>query len=412
VGERPFNTVIGRMERDLRASLAAVLVAAAALVGAGCGKETTGPLPATKTVTAPVSGVAGDEPQSAGDLGFPVFATKNTTRVGGADPTADAAGVAQAVFPATGPTSRPAAVVLADSESWQAALAASVFMARPIRAPLLLAHGGDLPDATSAALARLAPSGSGVLGRAQVIRVGDVPEPTGLQTTAVTGADAFELAAAIDRVATSARGEPAPAVMIAGVDDPAYAMPAAAWAAKAGDPLLFVERDRVPAATLQALRRHDKPAIYVVGPKSQVSDAVLTTLRRAGSSVTRIAGADPAKNAVAFARFSSDEFGWGIVDPGHGLVFANPGQPSAAAAGAPLSSSGTYGPLLLTDAQGGLPESVVQFLLDIQPGYEDDPVRGVYNHAWLIGDEQAVTLDAQSRIDALLEISPINDESP
>jgi hypothetical protein len=54
----------------------------------------------------------------------------------------------------------------------------------------------------------------------------------------------------------------------------------------------------------------------------------------------------------------------------------------------------------------------VQFLLDIQPGYEDDPVRGVYNHAWLIGDEQAITLDAQSRIDALLEISPVNDESP
>ncbi|WP_259311910.1 cell wall-binding repeat-containing protein [Capillimicrobium parvum] len=393
---------------------ALLLAGALAAVASGCGKETTGPLPppATTTVTAPVSGVAGDEPQAASDLGFPTFATKNTTRVGGADATADAAGVAQAVFPSTGPTSRPAAVVLADSENWQAALAASVFMARPIRAPLLLAHGSELPDATQAALTRLAPGGSGVLGRAQVIRVGDVPAPSGLRATAVAGDDAFDLAAAIDRVATSARGEPAPAVMIAGVDDPAYAMPAAAWAAKAGDPLLFVERDRVPQATLKALRRHDRPAIYVVGPRSQVSDGVLGALRKAGSSVTRIAGADPAKNAVAFARFSSDAFGWGIVDPGHGLVVADPRQPLAAAAASPLSSSGTYGPLLLTDDAGGLPEPLVQLLLDIQPGYEADPVRGVYNHAWLIGDEQAVTLDAQSRIDALLEISPVRDESP
>jgi hypothetical protein len=410
VGERPFNTVIGRMPRLLSALVLSGVVAAAA---AGCGKETTGPLPAaTRTVTAPVSGVAGDQPQGAGDLGFPAFATKNTTRVGGADPTADAAGVAQAVFPSTGPTSRPAAVVLADSANWPAALAASVFMARPIRAPLLLAHGGDLPAATRAALTRLAPAGSGVLGRAQVIRVGDVPEPAGLRSTSVTGEDEFAMAAAIDRVATSARGEPASAVMIAGTGDPAFAMPAAAWAAKAGDPLLFVERDRVPEATLAALRRHDKPAIYVVGPKAQVSDRVLASLRDAGSSVTRISGAHAATNAIAFARFSADGFGWGIVDPGHGLVVANPSQPVAAAAAAPLSSSGTYGPLLLTDEAGDLPEPLVQFLLDIQPGYEDDPVRGVYNHAWVIGDAQAVTLDAQSRIDALLEISPVNDESP
>ena len=39
-------------------------------------------------------------PQAAQGLGFPAIATKNTTRVGGADPVADAAAVAQAVFPA------------------------------------------------------------------------------------------------------------------------------------------------------------------------------------------------------------------------------------------------------------------------------------------------------------------------
>ena len=32
-------------------------------------------------------------------LGFPALATKNTTRIGGEDPTADAGGAASAVYP-------------------------------------------------------------------------------------------------------------------------------------------------------------------------------------------------------------------------------------------------------------------------------------------------------------------------
>ena len=49
-----------------------------------------------------------------------------------------------------------------------------------------------------------------------------------------------------------------------------------------------------------------------------------------------------------------------------------------------------------------------QYLLDIQPGYTKDPVRGVYNHGWIVGDESAVSVAAQSQIDRLLEISPVN----
>ena len=51
------------------------------------------------------------------------------------------------------------------------------------------------------------------------------------------------------------------------------------------------------------------------------------------------------------------------------------------------------------------------FLLDIQPGYDTDPVRGVYNHGWIIGDESAITVDVQARIDSLLEIVPVDTSS-
>ena len=34
-------------------------------------------------------------------------------------------------------------------------------------------------------------------------------------------------------------------------------------------------------------------------------------------------------------------------------------------------------------------------------------MRGVYNHGWMIGDESAIAVDVQARIDMLLEIQPV-----
>ena len=79
----------------------------------------------------------------------------------GRDPAADAAGVALAVYPSAAPGTHPGAVVLAPTDDWQAAIAASVLMAPPIRAPLLLSGSGSLPAGDRQALGPLAPTGSG-----------------------------------------------------------------------------------------------------------------------------------------------------------------------------------------------------------------------------------------------------------
>jgi hypothetical protein len=118
--------------------------------------------------------------------------------------------------------------------------------------------------------------------------------------------------------------------------------------------------------------------------------------------------ASPVTNAIAFARYSDGAFGWNVVDPGHGLVFANDQRPLDAAAAAPLSASGKYGPLLLVDQPSPLPPTLIQYLLDIEPGYEKDPTRGVYNHGWLLGDAGAISVGDQARIDTLLEIAPVS----
>jgi Cell wall binding domain 2 (CWB2) len=358
----------------------------------------------------PVVGQGSDDEEAAQSLGFPAFATKNTTRVGGADPIADAAGVAQAVYPSTSRDTRPQAVTLVDSKDWRAAISAAQLMSRPLRAPVLMSDGEDLPEATQSALDELNPTGAAKAGGAQVIRVGKTAKLEDTKTTDLEGGDPAALAQAIDRLHTAAAGEPSRSVVVAPSSAPEYAMPAAGWAAKAGDPVLWADKDALPAATKAAISAHRRPRIYVLGPKSAISDAVLKQLDGLGTA-RRIEGPDPAANSVAFARFDDGNFGWNAVDPGHGLVFANAERPADAAAGAALSGAGTYGPLLVLTEATSLAAPIQNYLLDIQPGYDDDPVRGVYNHGWLMGDEDAITVDVQSRIDALLEIQPVTPEA-
>jgi len=393
-----------RRSRLVPGGLLLLLLAAAllALSASGCGGE-------PRRLDTPRIGQSGNEPDAPQQLGFPGFATKNTTRVGGADPVADAAAVARAVYPGGAPGTTPRAVVLADLNDWQAGLAASVLMSDPLRAPLLLADGGNLPAASKEALDALAPTGASELGGAQVVRVGDVPAPAGYRSTTLAAGDPVALAAAIDRLQAAAVGHASRALVLASADAPAYAMPAAGWSAKTGDPLLFVRRDTIPGPTFAALQAHRRPRIYLLAPPSVVSAKVAQALRAIGP-VTRIAAADPVQSAIAFARLHGVE-GWGVDDPGHGLVFANAHRTLDAAAAAPLSTSGAYGPLLLIEDADTLPLPVGRYLLDVQPGYTQDPARGVYNHGWLMGDESAISLPVQSRIDSLLEIAPIQTDA-
>jgi hypothetical protein len=74
--------------------------------------------------------------------------------------------------------------------------------------------------------------------------------------------------------------------------------------------------------------------------------------------------------------------------------------------------SGSYGPLLLLGTPTGLDGAVAQYLLDVQPGYTKDPVRGVYNHGWIIGDARAISVPTQARIDSLLEIRKAQNNQP
>jgi hypothetical protein len=373
--------------------LALVTVLSAALTLSACGGDFE-----KSSVNQQVTEGAG----SSELLGFPLVATKNTTRVAGTDPVEDAAAVATAVYPGFRASQRPRAVTLVDSRDWRAAIAASVLMAPPVRAPILLTEGAKLPTPTARALDRLRPSGTPLANRAQAFAIG-AARAGSLRHISVPSKDPFELASGVEALAFQLRGQRPNDVVVTSAQDPRYAMPAAAWAAKSGDPVLFTNRESLPPETRKAIERRDQPAIYVLGPTSVIGDRVVKSLESLGR-VHRIAGASPVENALAFARFREGDFGWGIRDPGHGLSIANAARPLDAAAAASLAASGTYAPLLVTDSADTLPSALRSYLLDIQPGYRTDPVRGVYNHAWLLGDESAIDGTVQGEIDELTEI--------
>ena len=389
----------------MRRTLATLALAVIALAGCSLGDDDS--LPGGK-------GAAGDDDKAAEQLGFPHSATRNTIRVAGGDASSDAAGVASALFPATSEADRPTAVVLVDRSDWQSAIAASVLAGPPIGAPILLSDGNSLPAVTADTLDQLKPRGSDLSKDAQVIRIGDgVARPSGYKTAVVEGDDAYERAAAVDRFFSAARGRPSTDVVLYSGEDAEWAMPAAAWAARSGNAALPVERDSIPDPIKRALREHERPNVYVLGPERAISNKVVSELEKGlAGSVNRVSGPTPVENAIEFARYRQGNFGWGVEVPGYNFTVASTTRPLDAAAAASLATRGVFAPLLLTDQAADLPRALESYFLSVQPGYEEDPGQAVYNRVWILGGENVVSLPAQARLDRITELIPVQATAP
>lgn len=359
--------------------VAIIFILAAVLGGTGGSEEAENAAP----TPAPAAGAASDGSGSASveELGYPSFATNNTTRIGSPDPATTAAAVALAVFPSRTESQRPKAVTLVGEEDWAGAIAASVLMAEPVRAPVLISGS----EVTSEALEALQPT----------------------KTRTISGSSAAKEAGEIATLRDRLFGSPPSHIVVAPSSRPDLAMPAAAWAARSGDPVLFAGAEDLPTATAAALNRHTKVPVYVLAPASAISSKVLRAIGKIAKQVKRVGGEDPVANSVAFARYGDGGFGWDINDPGHGFVLARSDSPLDAGAVAALSGSGTWGPLLLSDSATKLPAELRSYFLDVKPGYTDNPTRAFYNHVWVIGDQEAIDVNQQAEVNDLAELAKI-----
>jgi hypothetical protein len=310
---------------------------------------------------------------------------KNATRVGGGDDREVAAAVLRIAFPATRAENRPGTVVAVPAD-WRGALATTPLIARPLNAALWIQ---DLPGM-----------------EAEASRLG------GLEVPPPAGADPAAIAAAVDERRARSGGGLARAVMIAAADaDPRWSLPAGAYAARTGTPILFVTRGGVPPATAAALRRRNGgAAIFVLGPEEVVAERVLLELRSFGT-VRRIAGSDPYENAVRFAEFHDEAAGFGWGHSGRGArrfsatstILVNGDSWKDGVAAAHLARGGKSGPLLLTP-RDRLPPVVDNYLWRQRPRFASTPAEGPFNHVWIVGGFDRISYGVQAWADYSQEI--------
>ena len=240
------------------------------------------------------------------------------------------------IYPARTAETRPAGGALVDARGLAAAISAAQLMSRPLRAPILFSDGDNCRTPEVPRCEALKPT-----GRAEGRRRAGDPDrqrratPDGEQDDDVAGADpGLARRRRSTSCSTAAAGEPSAAVVVAPSDR--------AGVRDAGRRLGGeVRRSRAVERQGRAARRRPRrPSVAPAGrastcsaPASAISDAVLKQLGKLGTA-RRITGADPVANAIAFARFNDGRFGWNVVDPGHGLVFANRTRPADAAAAA------------------------------------------------------------------------------
>ncbi|WP_066056823.1 ArsR family transcriptional regulator [Robertmurraya korlensis] len=340
-----------------------------------------------------------------------VASTKNVTRLH-ADTLNDAAiMVSQTIWPATGSDNRPGTVILAPADQWQIALAGADLIHHPNNGPVLF-YNQELSEETLNEINRLNPTGNA--NGTEVMVMGDATEKVlgslqDYKVEQITGKDAAEFALAVDKKYAETAGELPQSVIIVSLEDEAklFSLIASNWIAHMPEPILFVSKDDIPKATVEALKsRGNKANIYVLAPEEVISEGVVTSLKEYGN-VTRIEGENPVEASIAFAKFKDEKtgFGWGVTEPGHGFAFTTTAKPEFAIAGAPFAHLGKHAPLIWLE-DGEATSAVHEYLAALQPKFTNDPTVGPYNHGYILANLDEVSMDTQGMIDSMLEISP------
>ncbi|KAA0761298.1 cell wall-binding repeat-containing protein [Bacillus sp. SH5-2] len=335
---------------------------------------------------------------------------KNVTRLNTNDPLQMAVLTSQTIWPATHKENQPGAVILVPVSEWQLGIASADLIHHPNNGPILFIEKEKVPEMTLKEIKRLNPLGT--KDGTQIMVMGDVGVSTleqlkDYKVKQIKETDSATFAKDVDKEYADITGSYPNSVIIGSSEEEGrlYTIPAANWISHMPEPLLYVEKNKVPDSTIEALKmRKDKANIYVLGPEKIISKEVEKELSKYGK-VTRISGETPTENSIAFAKFKDEKtkFGWGFTKPGHGVSFVSNKTPELAIAGAPFSHMGKHAPVILLE-EGKVSQPVYDFLATIQPKFKDDPTLGPYNHSFLLGSTSDISFETQGILDERLEI--------
>jgi hypothetical protein len=455
------RTGVGTAVKVAAAALAVVTVVLVVLAIAGvysAGPATAGTVRVVTVTQAPPTPNAQMEPFGAPSASsdysvppppgeptlVPTYGTKSTQRLYGANPFQEAVSVTQHVWNAALPENapnennnvpdRPWGVTLVTPDDPLTAITAVPLLHFPDDAPILYVTKHGIPKITVNEIKRLGDTGMSRYHNVDAFVVGAAANPAverqlkamGLKYVAVTAPNVPALANTVDKlygqIENSDTGVPnmgngAENVMIGSMQAYRYLLPATHWVAHMPTGLLWVNKDSVPQATIEALKRRGGQArIYLFGGPQQISAGVVKQLTQYGM-VMRVANDDitdfnappqdsAVDTAIAFSKMwdVGGQVGWKITGPGHGFALVNIDDWQGAVASAPLSHMGFHSPLLLTDSAGKLPPQLDGYYKTVAPTFLTSPDDGPYNMHYVMGSWKQVTWPVQAHIDYISEM--------
>ncbi len=353
-------------------------------------------------------------------------ATTMTTRLAGENVYETAAAYCQSVYTAINEHTRPGAVILVNDSVLEAALPGVGVIHHPIDGAVLLTRQDELPRATRDEIARAHPEGVGMDDNVQVYLIGSERyvgdsvrrevEAMGMNVRRISGTDPVSVAANVDQYVSSMHGNHEDEVLLASLDAPQRAIPVQSWNAHAGDGFLWVGEDSIPEETAEQLQaRYDYAYMYLLGDEEAISSEVSRDLGAFGH-VTRVPDAgNPYSLSAAWAGYKdvgrnqgwwfgewARDVGWGLADPGHNFIFANPNEWQTAVPASVESHRGKHGPMLAV-GQNELPTPVENYLRKFFEPTEAAPYDRKYNHGWIAGPPDTISRDVQAQVHGILE---------
>ena len=222
---------------------------------------------------------------------------------------------------------RPNAVILINENEVFDGIAATPIVHHPINASLLYTDGNKLSKETLNEIRRLSPKGyKGI----HVILVGNISKNVsselnnyGFISNHISGHNHYETACIIPSIREEFKN-----LLIISGEDYSEGIIAGYWSAHHGDPILYVQKNKIPHCTLEAIKKMKGINIYIIGSTKTVSKAVENYLSNLDNvkNIERIDGETPYDIAVNFAKYKDPktEFGWNRnYRDGHAFTFGN-----------------------------------------------------------------------------------------
>jgi putative cell wall-binding protein len=337
--------------------------------------------------------------------------TKNITRLDTGSPIDMSVYISQLIWPATHNENQPGTVILAPLEDWQKSLVSTTLIHHPNDGPILFSEDGEVPDVVLAELERLNPKGND--NGTELMIIGQMDDEvlsklSHYNIEQFDGENAASFAAEIDNYFTELINEVPESVIIASSEEEAkhYSLIASNWIAHMNESLLYVNDSGVPDETVEALeRRNGNAKIYLLGSEEVIDESTFDMLSDFGK-VERISGETPEQMAIEFAKYQDPDtsVGWGQEEAGHGLSFISTDSPEFAITGSALGHLGKHTPLIWLE-DSGISDGLYEYLAEIRPTFDEDPMDGPYNHAYLLAGKEDVPFHIQGILDEKLEIA-------